>query len=218
MAAKNTLHWDILDKKRLRIIPELRFLKQAGFYLAGGTALALQIRHRISVDFDFYAPREFDAGKILLEMEKSSRRVTAIHKAENTLIAKIEGIDISFFTYRYALIKPAIETEHLTLASLEDIAAMKLIAIVQRGISRDFIDMYFLIQRLGLSKIFGLTRKKYPSFNEYLGLQALTYFGDAEDVSTERKAMLIERLDWKDVKDFLVREAKKFKAILAERK
>lgn len=214
MKSRPTLHWDIFDKKRLALLPKLVFLKSAGFYLAGGTALALQIRHRKSLDFDFYNPQIFDSEKILSTFQKNSKDVILIQKAENTLIAKMEGIEISLFTYPYKLLKKLIETQYLNLASIEDIAAMKLIAIIQRGIRRDFTDLYFLIKLLGLKKIFQLTEEKYPPFNKYLGLQALTYFGDAEKESLKRKVVLFQPATWNEIKKFITAQAIEFKKIL----
>lgn len=208
---KTKLHWEILDKKRLNLLPKLKFLKDAGFYLAGGTALALQIKHRTSVDFDFYHKNTFDSEKILGEFQKNCKKVVLIQKAENTLILKAEGIDISFFTYSYKLVKPLLETENLNLASLEDIAAMKLIAIIQRGVRRDFVDLYFLINQLSLKKIFQLTEEKYPPFNKYLGIQALTYFGDAETIPLKRKIILFQAVPWDETKKFIITEVKKYK-------
>ncbi|MGE4357536.1 MAG: nucleotidyl transferase AbiEii/AbiGii toxin family protein [Candidatus Omnitrophota bacterium] len=209
--AKKELHWEIFDKKRLSLLPKLGFLKKRGFYLAGGTALALQIKHRLSVDFDFYNPREFDSEEILLELQKNNREVILIQKSLNTLIVKLDTIETGLFIYPYKLLKPVIETAYVNLASIEDIAAMKLIAIIQRGIQRDFIDIYFLIRLLGLQKIFRLTKEKYPPFNEYLGLQAITYFSDAEKESYKRKMILSESVTWNQIKNFLVKQAKEFK-------
>ncbi len=211
---KINLQWQILGKKYLSILPKLAFLKERGFYLAGGTALALQIKHRISVDFDFYIPQGFNSEEILYNFQKQCKVVTLIQIIENTLIAKIEGIEISLFTYPYKLLKKPIETEYLNLASIEDIAAMKLIAIIQRGIRRDFIDLYFLIKLLGLKKIIQYTEEKYPPFNKYLCLQALTYFGDAEKVSIERKLTLFESITWDKIKSFITEQVREIKKTL----
>jgi len=207
---RTKLYWEILDKKRTTVLPNLKFLKDAGFYLAGGTALALQIKHRVSVDFDFYNQREFDSEALLEDFQETSNKIILIQKAKDTLIVKIRGIEASLFTYRYRLIKPTIETKFLYLASLEDIAAMKLITIIQRGIKRDFIDFYFLIKRFGLKKIFQMTQKKYPPFNKYLGLQAIAYFDDA-DKSVSAEITMLEPVNWQDIKDFIAAKAKEFK-------
>lgn len=212
---KAIIYWEILDKKRLTVLRKLGFLKKQAFYLAGGTALSLQIKHRISLDFDFYKQSEFDAEKILLGFQKISNKVDLIQKAEDTLIVMVERIEISLFAYPYKLLKGLVKTRYINLASLEDIAAMKMIAIIQRGIQRDFIDLYYLIKRLGLARIFQSAKKKYPPFNKYTGLQAIAYFGDA-DVSLERKLTLLEPLSWREIKDFIIDEAKKFKETIKE--
>lgn len=121
--------------------------------------------------------------------------------AENTLILEINTIGLSFFTYAYPLVKPLIISEHLNLASLEDIAAMKLIAIVQRGVKRDFVDLYFLSELLGLEKIMNLTKKKYPGFNKYFAYQALVYFKDAEEKQT-REIETLASFKWEDIKKY----------------
>ena len=208
---KKSLHWEILGKKHLKILPKLIFLKKHGFYLAGGTALTLLIKHRISVDFDFYNQGKFDPEDILFEFQKISKKAILIQKDINTLITKVDDIEISLFAYPYKLLNPLIETDYVNIASIKDIAAMKLIAIIQRGVQRDFIDMYFLIRILWLPTIFRLTKEKYPPFNEYLGLQALTYFADAEKVPSGRKIALFEFVSWGEIKDFIIAEAKKFK-------
>lgn len=210
---KPKLYWEIFDKGHLALLPKLGFLKKEGFYLAGGTALSLQIKHRISVDFDFYKQNEFNSENILFEFQKRSKKVVLIQGLIDTLIVKIGGIEVSLFTYPYKLRKRLIETEYINLVSIEDIAAMKLVAIVQRGIQRDFIDLYFLIKCLGLAKIFQLTEKKYPPFNKYIGLQAITYFGDADGAS-ERKLTLLEPVSWGEIKNFIISEAKRFKKTL----
>lgn len=205
------LQLDILDKKRLKLLPNLKFLREDGFYLAGGTALALYIGHRISIDFDFYTPEGFESRKILRKFEKSKITINLIQTQEDTLILKASGIEVSLFTYPYRLVRPLIKTEYLDLASLEDIAAMKLVAIIQRGIRRDFIDLYFLIKLLGLKKVFRACERKYPRFNKYLALQALTYYDDADKAASERNLVTLKRVPWEGIKKFITASVKEFK-------
>jgi hypothetical protein len=197
---------DILSRGRRDLLPKLKFLKNSGFYLAGGTALALQIGHRISVDFDFYNQNNFSPNKIyqVFQAQKPSKILLG-NTAENTLILEINDIAISLFTYDYPLLKPLITSENLNIASLEDIAAMKLVAIIQRGVKRDFIDLYFLTQIFGLEKIMSLTKKKYAGFNKYLACQALVYFKDAQGDRAEEVA-LTKPVTWEKVKKYLEAE------------
>ena len=207
------LFFEVLDKKQLKILPRLEFLRRDyGFYLAGGTALALQIGHRTSLDFDYYSGEKFDNKKVFKAFQKRFQQLDLIQNPINTLIVRAEDIEVSVFYYEYPLLKQAIQTQYIDLASKEDIAAMKLIAIIQRGRMRDFIDMYFLMKEFSLDMIFGWTKKKFPPFNPYLGLRALTYFKDAEEDGEQNRFTLLQEVDWQDVKKEIIEKAYKFNA------
>ncbi len=206
------IFYEVLGKRQVEILPHLRFLKEEGFYLAGGTALALQIKHRTSLDFDFYTEKEFIPENIIDLFQKETKETVIVQTGKGTLITHIKKSEVSLFHYPYPLLAPSIETENLNLASLKDIAAMKLIAIIQRGKRRDFFDLYFLAKSLGLEEIFNLTKIKYPPFNPYLALQALTYFEDAkkEDLN-KRGIVFFESVSWGKVKDFFIKEVRIYK-------
>jgi len=205
------INWNILDKKRLKMLPQLEFLrKDFGFYLAGGTALALQIGHRTSVDFDFYSPRNFDPKEVFDSLKKELRAIKSIRMADGTLVAQVKDVGMSFFRYEYPLIKPLMRIDYIDLLSIEDIAAMKLIAIVQRGVKRDFVDVYYVLKIIGLDKIIALTEKKYQAFNKYIGLRALTYFQDAEENKGNRKLELMEKINWDKIKKEIARIVNKY--------
>ena len=95
------------------------------------------------------------------------------------------------------------------LLSKQDIAAMKIIAISDRGTKRDFIDVYFLLKEFSLKEIFEFVKKKYPEFNIYVGLAGLTYFADAEK-KQQRKLYLFKSVSWVEIKKFLIKEVRKF--------
>ena len=200
------LFLSVLDKKRKDLLNKLGFLKDYGFYLAGGTSLALQIGHRTSLDFDFYTKKEFEPPRLREEFDKRFKKVREIHVAEGTLILDIEGIELSFFKYPYKLVKPCLKLEDVNLASVEDIAAMKILAISQRGKRRDFIDIYFLIQKFGLKKIMELTKEKYSMFNIYVGLQGLSYFKDADEDLEVDRFRLFEKISWGKIKNYIAKE------------
>ena len=92
------------------------------------------------------------------------------------------------------------------MASKEDIAAMKILAISQRGKRRDFIDMYFLIKEFGLREIIEFTKEKYPMFNIYVGLQGLLYFKDADEDSEKQRFKMLQKADWRGIKKYIIRE------------
>ena len=206
------IRFEVLDSKRRRMLPKLEFLrKEHSFYLAGGTALALQIGHRTSLDFDFYSKKEFKNDRVLRSFRTRFNRIRLIQNLPDTLIVKADGVEISLFYYWYPLLKSVVRTPPIDLASKEDIAAMKLIAIVQRGTARDFIDLYFLLEEFSLQKIFRWTKKKFPPFNPYLGLRALTYFQDAEKDLKPVRFRLLKSADWGRVKETIVKRVVEFK-------
>jgi len=205
------MHFSVLNKKQAELLKKLSFLKEYGFYLAGGTALALQIAHRTSLDFDFYTPQKFDPQKIKKEFDKRFKNVKEIYLSEDTLILNVEGTIVSCFWFPYKLIRPCQDFKEVSLASLEDIGAMKMIAISQRGKRRDFIDLYFLLKKFGLRKIIEFVKKKYPNFNIYVGLQGLLYFEDAEKDPEKERFRLLKKVKWSEIKKFIIEEVKKFK-------
>jgi len=158
------LHWNILNDKRQTILPLLKKFSFDGFYLAGGTGLALQLGHRDSIDFDFFKEGDFDTT-FLIE--------------KNTVSCLIDdSIQLSFFGYRHSLLQPLIKTEHFDIASIVDIGCMKLSAITSRYVEKDYIDLYFILQNVSLSDLLENFIKKYPNFDKTLILKSLVYFDD----------------------------------------
>jgi len=200
----------ILSRKQIKLLEQLGFLKKYGFYLAGGTALALQIGHRTSLDFDFYTKKSFDSKKLQYLLEKEFEKTILLQKDEDTLIVKINDVIVSFFKYTYPLIFPFIKQGKFpSIASKKDIAAMKIIAVSDRGTKRDFIDIYFLLQDFSLKRIMSFVKKKYPNFNIYVALRGLTYFGDADKKQT-RKLYLFYNISWNTIKKSLINEVRKY--------
>lgn len=205
------MFFDVLDKKRKKLLSQLSFLKKYGFYLAGGTALALQICHRTSIDFDFYTQKKFDSRKLRERLDEIFKKVQEIYIAEDTLGLSIDDIGVSFFRYPYPLIRPCQKIDNISIASLEDIAAMKILAISQRGGRRDFIDIYFLMKEFGLNQIMEFIKEKYPMFNIYVGLQGLTYFADADRDPEKGRYRLLKEVRWNKIKKFIIKEVNRVK-------
>lgn len=148
---QNKTYWEILNKPQKQVFSKLSFLRDLGAYLAGGTALALQIGHRTSIDFDFYTPKHFKSGHIIELIKKTfpELKIKIIRDIKNTFEAVLNSrVKLSLFFYDYKLLKKPADLENTSVISLEDIAAMKLIAISQRGKRRDFIDFYYLLKYL----------------------------------------------------------------------
>lgn len=176
----NELFWDILDEKRKEILPLLDSFK-TDFYLAGGTAIALQIGHRDSIDFDFFSDKEFLTNELYKKIEKTfgTHKILKIQDEKDTLTVLIDNtVKISFFTYPYKLMKPLITTAYFNIAEINDIGCMKLSAITSRSQEKDFIDLYFILQKISFSELLNLTKEKFPSLDINLILKSLVYFDD----------------------------------------
>jgi len=204
----------VLNWNQKKILKNIAFLKSYGVYLAGGTALALHFGHRTSQDLDFYTPRHFNPRivykkfKEIFKGEKLSKGTIA----EDTLKFKINITDLSFFRYPYPLIRPLISYQSADLVSPEDIIAMKIEAIITRGLKRDFIDIYFAIKRYGVKGILNFFKEKYQEvFNEYNCLTALTYFEDAEKGEQGRKRIYIYSGEsWLKIKKYIIEEVRNY--------
>jgi predicted nucleotidyltransferase component of viral defense system len=203
------MYWDILDEPRKKILPVLSFARSHGFYLAGGTALALQLGHRLSVDFDFYAKNEFDEMAFESDVVKNLQGFKVSQRSSGTLVGQVGVVDISFFHYSYPTIGDIIKTDHIDLVSVADIAAMKIIAISQRGLRRDFLDLYSISKTHPLSQVFTWAQQKFSQFDPHVCLKALTYFKDADDDESGRGMELIEPVSWTMVKGYFEGEAVK---------
>jgi predicted nucleotidyltransferase component of viral defense system len=203
------MFYNILDKKRMAILPLLKEFK-SDFYLAGGTALALQLGHRDSIDFDFFSVKNIDTEKLFERIKTIfvDYEVKKIQEEKNTLTIIIdENIKISFFTYRYELLNELINEENLKLASIEDIACMKLSAIVSRSTEKDYVDLYFILQNNSLGNLLKLVQKKFPSLDTNLVIKSLTYFDDIVEEAINFKNE--QKVSLEEIKIFLVEVVKK---------
>ena len=148
--------------RNLMLLPDLR-----EFNLAGGTALALQIGHRVSFDFGFFGLYTQDIDSIIQILNKKFN-VQVIKKSTNILILSINDIKIDFVNYSYPLLQNVQHENEIRLLSIKDIAAMKLNAICGRGKKRDFVDLFFLLKLFSLQEILSLYNKKYSDGSEII--------------------------------------------------
>lgn len=182
----------------LALLGDSKILK--GAYLAGGTACALQLGHRVSLDLDFFTEKEFNTEIVLSSLKKlPGFRLDEI--AKWTILGSFPKVKFSYFYYPYPLIKKVSVFSGISVASLEDIAAMKIAAVCNRGTKRDFIDLYFLIKKFSLKKILKFYDQKYAklSNNFFHIMKSLDYFEDAE---LQKLPNMLIPVSWDEVKKF----------------
>ncbi len=202
---------NILNQKQVKTIALLSFLEKLGFYMAGGTALALQLGHRTSLDFDFYSPKHFSSPNLYNEIEnRFANQTEKISQQKDTVFCRVNDVDLSFFWYQYSLIEKPVLYQEILLASLKDIAAMKLVAVGHRPAKRDYIDIFYLLEKFTLEEIFSFAHKKYSNFNSYLSQRALSYFEDLEDSSQRSIKVLDPNFSWPNAKEKIFTEVKKY--------
>ena len=167
--------------------------------LVGGTALALQYGHRMSIDLDFFGKIEDDADT-MREILRQIGSLSIIKESPNIKIYLLDGIKLDFVNYKYQWIDTSIEVDHLRLASPCDIAAMKINAIEGRGTKKDFIDMYFLLQHYSLKEVLDFYARKYPENSMFRALMSLSYFEDAEEQIMPK---MFSSVTWEEMKQFI---------------
>jgi len=167
------------------------------FFLVGGTALALQIGHRISIDLDLFALSSFDENAMLSFLE-NQYGFRLDYQSKNTLKGEIEGVKVDLITHNYPLTKPLILVDGVRIATPYDIAAMKLNAIVGNGTRlKDFIDIAYLSSELTLSEMISAYQEKYSSRNPAMVIKALDYHLDIN--FKEQIEMTAGSYNWKDI-------------------
>ena len=183
MNLNSAMHPEALDKQGEIIFPLLRHFPD--FYLAGGTALALQIGHRKSIDFDLFSTEKI--SKELLGKVKGAFSEMTIEQAVNNpdeLTIFASGVKVTFLAYPFPVLLPFTEYNGVTLLPIKEIAATKCYTIGRRGLYKDYIDIYFILaeQHSSLEEVVALAEKKYGGeFNSRLFLEQILYLEDVDD-------------------------------------
>ncbi|MFH1760700.1 MAG: nucleotidyl transferase AbiEii/AbiGii toxin family protein [bacterium] len=192
--------------KKLEEIKKYRVINQ--FYLAGGTGLNILLNHRDSMDLDFFTTYPIKPEGIIHAFKRRSK-VQVVQMKADTLEFLLDGVPVSFFEYQYPLLE-SVKYHGIKIASLLDIALMKLIAILQRGEQKDFIDLYSIITKgkVPLQTVFKAIPIKYKSVEIQMGavLKSLVYFEDAD----KSPPLRLKNLNWKKIKAFFIENIKRF--------
>jgi len=192
-------------KQNLAILNKASILKN--FYLAAGTGLALQIGHRVSLDLDFFTKKEF-RPEILVAQFKKIGNFSLKSKDFGTLHGIFNQTRITFLYYPYSLIFPTKKILKIDVADWRDIACMKLDAVSSRGSKKDFVDLYFICQKIKLNNLLKFFKKKYQGvdYNLIHILKSLIYFEDAEK---EPMPKMLKQVSWSEIKTFFTKEVKR---------
>lgn len=174
------------------------------FYLVGGTALALQLGHRNSIDIDLFGNKEIDS-EIFIEKLSEFGEIKILQKTKNILITYINNVKVDFVNYKYPLISKSLCENNIRMFSKKDIAAMKLNAIAGRGSKKDFIDLYFLLKEFSLKEVLSFYEEKYKDGSVFMVHKSLTYF---EDADLQQRPKMFTNFDWENCKKTIIHQVK----------
>ena len=197
------LHKETIDAATLELLKRLMGDERLqGFALVGGTSLALQIGHRISVDLDLFTEKEFEADELREYLEQNYHLQTD-YLAFATVKGEVEGVQVDCIAHAYPWLKPFVVEEGIRLASLEDICAMKLNAIAGNGTRiKDFVDVAHLSSRFSLEQMLKFYEEKYQA-NPLMPLKGIVYFADINKNAPVKMANG-KPLDWKSIEKRLL--------------
>lgn len=195
------LHYETISPDTLELLRRIQSLDLfKDTRLVGGTALALQLGHRLSVDLDIFGPVVADLDEIVADIS-SFASVSPISSSKMMRFLVVNGVKLDIVNYPYTWIDEPVEENGIMLAGIKDISAMKLSAITNRGTRKDFIDLYFLLRLYPIDFMLGFYREKYSDAQLFTAVKSLTYFDDAEN---EPMPIMIEPVEWESVKSTII--------------
>ena len=201
------MYWNIIDDNRYKLLENItNTISMKNYYMIGGTSLSLQLGLRESYDFDFCVPEEFNNELLLEELQKLGQ-TSVRQNQKGTLDVILNGVQVSFFYYPNSVIKEFVnpkEMPKLKLASILDIAVMKVVAIGGRGAKKDFFDLYNILNKSNITideLAKGLLQKYGNNINFANIIMGLSYFEDAEQ---EILSKTFVEYNWEEIKKFFI--------------
>ncbi len=208
--SSRTLHVEVLTEAQARVLhacagPSARW----GAYLAGGAAAALQLGHRRSDDLDWFAPKATPPRDLLADLKSVGGTIEITQNDEGTFNGTVDGVKFSVFRYSYPLIERTLPFDGSQLASLRDLAAMKMAAVISRTTKRDYVDVHALLTtaRVSLEAQVAAFHEKFPKGDPTTVAKALGYF---KDVDKAPMPVMLNGATWEVVKKDLTRALERF--------
>ena len=191
--------WDILKKLQ----KDKTFEK---YFLVGGTALALQIGHRISFDIDLFTRENINKDEIFDYMNRNYNGKYQIHNIQNTILQiSINNIKIDFVKYDYDFIEEIKNDNGIKFLGKKDISAMKLMAVANRGDqAKDFIDIFYLLKEIQLKEMFEYYKIKYKQNDISPIKRSLVYFDDITESNWLSVKLLHDDLSIETIKKSII--------------
>jgi hypothetical protein len=198
------MHLNILDNNQQDLLPLLSKFKNE-FYLVGGTAIALHIGHRISIDFDLFKTGIIKPKAIINRFEKHKEKISVTYNTTGQLNLICREVKFTFFDFEFAIPHPIAVQNQITIPTLLDLAAMKAYALGRRSKWKDYVDLYFIIKgHYNIKEISNSAMERFGDlFSEKLFRGQLSYF---TGINFEEKVDFLPGFETDDntIKDFLI--------------
>ena len=199
------LHVNTVEPKTLKLLRELQAYEECQhFSLAGGTALSLHLGHRISIDLDLFTQDQFDSNALFESLRDSEVFRDTVANCSQTVNSlsmfvktEIREVKVDFIRHHYPLLIPVQCVDDIRIFSVQDVAAMKLNAIANRGSKKVFFDVHSLLELFSLTELLSFFEEKYAQINSFTVLKSLTYFDDAE---ADPEPLSLVDTNWHEVK------------------
>jgi len=202
-------------KESLAILGKSHLVDNA--YLAGGTAVALQLGHRKSKDLDFFTPKKFETGVLIKGIKREIPQFKVEKLSWGTIMGFIKDTRFTMFFYEYPLLFKPNKFCEISIADIRDIVPMKIAAVSDRGTKRDFVDLFFILKKKysSLGESLNLYERKFKKLeqNKFHLIKSLTYFRDAEE---EKMPKMLVEVNWTEIKRFFEKEVKKLSKVILE--
>lgn len=181
--------------RKLQQLPVLRNTR-----LVGGTALALQLGHRKSIDLDFFGQIDVDLQD-LQDALSTIGTLKTLRDSKNIHIYVLNEVKIDIVNYTYPWLDDVVCKDDIRMASVRDIAAMKITAIEGRGTKKDFVDIYFLLKHYSLEQLLDFYSQKYFDSSSFMAMKSLAYFEDAEE---DPMPYMFYDITWEEIKESIL--------------
>jgi len=200
------MHNEILSPAQTELLPLIRSFKRE-YFLVGGTAIALHIGHRRSIDFDLFRKSRLNHKNIILKINRFSLPYSVTRNVSEQLNLTINGVKITFYEYPFEVLAPCTFEKSIRLPELIDLAAMKAYALGRRSKWKDYVDLYFLIRdHFTIRQISERARVIFADlFLEKLFRAQLSYFSDID--YSEPVEFMLHAVPASEIKKFLVEKA-----------
>jgi len=200
------MHKEILSKSQIELLPLVKMFERE-YYLVGGTAIALHIGHRRSIDFDLFKSGRLVLNRIITKVASSKKTYRVTRRVEEQLNLIIKDVKFTFFEYPYSINVDCKFEDIVKLPNLLNLAAMKAFALGRRSKWKDYVDLYYILRfHHSIKEIIEVSESIYGQlFSEKLFRAQLSYFDDID--YSEEVEYLDKKTSEKEIREFLIEQA-----------